>query len=125
MKEMDVKSRQRLDEWRLALVTGIRAGMPELSARQMAVMLTIYLTEGQHTVRGLAKTLNISKPAISRALDSLAQYGFVVRVADDRDRRSVYIRDTTEGAAFIHAFSGLLNEAAAARSSSIKSKQVA
>ncbi len=43
-----------LHDFTLALVTG---GEPDLSARQLAVLLTIYLEAPPHTVRGLAARL--------------------------------------------------------------------
>ena len=58
---------QALELWRHAVVAGVRRDAPDLSARQMAVLLTVYLTSPPHTVRGLAATLNVSKPAITRA----------------------------------------------------------
>ena len=62
--------RQTLDQWRGAICESLRRDGPDLSARQMAIMLTIYLTAPPHTVRGLAAELSISKPAVTRALDS-------------------------------------------------------
>lgn len=50
----------------------VRADGPDLTARQFGVFLICYLDEGPHTVRGLSAELNISKPAITRALDRLA-----------------------------------------------------
>ncbi|MBV8913412.1 MAG: MarR family transcriptional regulator, partial [Acetobacteraceae bacterium] len=46
----------------------VRRDGPDLSARQLGVLLTCYLHDGGHTVRGLAAELNVSKPAITRAL---------------------------------------------------------
>ena len=62
--------------WRDALGASVRGDGPDLSARQMAILLTVYTMPPPHTVRGLSETLNISKPAISRALDRLGQLGF-------------------------------------------------
>ena len=49
------------------VVALVRRDGPDLSARQLGVFLTVYLTDGPHTVRGLAAELNVSKPAITRA----------------------------------------------------------
>ena len=57
--------------------------------RQMALLLTVYTTPPPHTVRGLAKTLNISKPAVTRALDRLCGIDLARRKRDDADRRNV------------------------------------
>ncbi len=54
------------------VVALVRRDGPDLSARQLGVFLTCYLQDGAHTVRGLAADLNVSKPAITRALDRLA-----------------------------------------------------
>jgi DNA-binding MarR family transcriptional regulator len=70
---------EALDLWRNVLVTSVRRAGPDLSSRQLALLLTVYLTQPPHTVRGLAATLNISKPAISRALDRLGRLGFIRR----------------------------------------------
>ena len=83
--------------WRKALVASVRRDGPDLSARQMALLLTVYLTTPPHTVRGLAGVLNISKPAITRALDRLGEIGLVRRKVDETDRRSVLIQRTVKG----------------------------
>jgi predicted transcriptional regulator len=44
-------------------------------------MLICYLDEGPHTVRGLAATLEISKPAITRSLDRLVELNLARRVS--------------------------------------------
>ena len=59
----------------------------------MAVLMTVRLAEGPHTVRGLASTLNVGKPAITRALDTLSRLGFVQRRRDPKDGRNVFVED--------------------------------
>lgn len=102
---------QTLELWRHALVASVRADTPDLSARQMALMLSVYLREGPHTVRGLAKDLNISKPAVSRALDRLGELGYVRRVRDELDRRNVIVQRTVNGSVFLMDFSTLIKAA--------------
>lgn len=66
---------QALELWRNSLVASVRGDSPDLSARQMALMLCIYLGEGPHTVRGPRQGLKISSPPSavpSTALASLA-----------------------------------------------------
>ena len=82
---------EALDLWRRAIVNSVRADAPDLSARQMALLLSVYLTPPPHTVRGLADLLNVSKPAITRAVNRLSELGLVKRKTDDDDRRSVLI----------------------------------
>jgi DNA-binding MarR family transcriptional regulator len=74
----------------------------------LALLLTVYLTPPPHTVRGLASTLNISKPAISRALDRLGRLGFIRRKRDEADRRNVLVQRTVKGSVFLTEFSQLL-----------------
>ena len=48
-----------LEVWRGALADSVRDDRPDLSARQLAILLTVYLTEPPHTVRGLATLLDL------------------------------------------------------------------
>lgn len=102
---------QSLELWRYALVASVRGDAPDLSARQMALMLSVYLGTGPHTVRGLAHALKISKPAVSRALDRLGELGYVKRQRDDMDRRNVLVQRTSAGAGFLTEYSRLIEEA--------------
>ncbi|MBI1274086.1 MAG: MarR family transcriptional regulator [Alphaproteobacteria bacterium] len=104
---------QSLELWRHALTASVRADSPDLSARQMALLLNVYLTEGPHTVRGLAADLKVSKPAISRALDRLGELGYVRRKRDELDRRNVLVQRTVAGSVFLVEFANLVNAAQA------------
>jgi len=73
----------------------------DLTSRQLGVFLTVYLTAGPHTVRGLAAGLKVSKPAISRALDQLSELSLAQRKVDPTDRRSVLVQQTKAGDAFL------------------------
>lgn len=103
---------QALDLWRRATLTSVRRDAPDLSARQMALLLTVYLTPPPHTVRGLAETLKVSKPAITRALDRLSDIELIRRKPDEQDRRSVLIQRTVRGSVFLREFAELIAEAA-------------
>lgn len=107
-----LKAVQALDLWRGAIVESVRRDGPDLSARQMALLLTVYLTPPPHTVRGLAATLNVSKPAVTRALDRLSELGMVKRKTDDADRRSVLVQRTVKGSVFLREFGDLIVAAA-------------
>jgi DNA-binding MarR family transcriptional regulator len=104
---------QALDIWRRAIVNSVRADAPDLSARQMALLLSVYLTPPPHTVRGLADLLNVSKPAITRAVNRLSELGLVKRKTDEDDRRSVLIQRTVKGSVFLREFGELIVGAAA------------
>ena len=92
----------------------VRRDGADLSARQLSVLLICFLEEGPHTVRGLAERLQVAKPAITRALDRLEQFDLVRRAADPRDRRSVLVSRTAQGAAFIAHLRSLMQAAARA-----------
>lgn len=87
-----------------ALVDYVRSGEPDLTNRQMALMLTVYLKDGPHTVRGLAEKLNVSKPVITRALNKLGTLGFVRREPDPADRRNIFVARTPKGTEFLDGF---------------------
>ncbi len=94
------------------IVSLVRRDGPDLSARQLGVFLTCYLQEGGHTVRGLAAELNVSKPAITRALDRLGELDLARRKVDPMDRRSVLVQRTLKGAAFLRDLRNIMGEAA-------------
>ena len=100
----ELKPTQALDLWRLVLVDTVRSDGPDLSARQLAIVLTVYLTPPPHTVRGLAALLGISKPAVTRALDRLGMLGLARRRRDEQDRRSVLVQRTVKGSIFLTEF---------------------
>jgi len=81
---------------------------PDLSTRQLAILLTIYLDPPPHTVRGLAAKLNVTKPVITRALDSMGKLDLVARRRDDTDRRNVVIQRTVKGALAVERLGDLL-----------------
>jgi DNA-binding MarR family transcriptional regulator len=95
---IDRQDRDALGLWLGVTSQTVRADGPDLTARQTALLLTIYLEPGPHTVRVLAKKLGVGKPAIVRALDSLGEAGLLLRVPDPHDRRNVFIEGTSAGA---------------------------
>ena len=96
---------------RETVVALVRRDGPDLSARQLGVFLTCYLEDGAHTVRGLAAQLNVSKPAITRALDRLGELDLARRKVDPSDRRSVLVQRTLKGAAFLRDMRSIMSEA--------------
>ena len=45
----------------------------------------------------ISKILHISKPAVTQKINRLIQYGYVIRIPDEQDRRTVNIRITETG----------------------------
>jgi DNA-binding MarR family transcriptional regulator len=86
----------------------VRDGEPDLSARQLTVLLTIYLEPPPHTVRGLAAKLGVTKPVITRALDTMGRIGLLSRRRDDADRRNVVVQRTVKGALFVERLGDML-----------------
>ena len=70
--ELNRPGLKQLAQWMRTLVDYVRSGRPELTNRQMALMMTVYISAGPHTVRGLAEALHVSKPVITRALNKLS-----------------------------------------------------
>ena len=102
---------QRVDVLRETIVALVRRDGPDLSARQLGVFLTCYLEDEAQTVRGLAAKLDVSKPAITRALDRLAEFDLVRRKTDPLDRRSVLVQRTMAGNGFMRDLKKILADA--------------
>ncbi|MCS0494821.1 MarR family transcriptional regulator [Ancylobacter mangrovi] len=81
---------------------------PDLSTRQLAILLCVYLESPPHTVRGLAARLGVTKPVITRALDTMGELGFVSRRRDEADKRNVIIQRTVEGALYLERLGDLV-----------------
>lgn len=82
--------------------------VPDFSMRQLTMLLTIYLEPPPHTVRGLAKKLGVTKPVITRGLDTMGKHELVTRRRDEADRRNVLIQRTLKGALFVEKFGDLV-----------------
>ena len=93
-----------LSNWMQALIEYVRSGEPDLTNRQMALLMLVYLTPGPHTVRGLARLLGVSKPVVTRALNTLGALGYLRRERDQDDRRNVFVVRTNNGAQFLEGF---------------------
>ncbi len=104
----DLRASQALQLWREVTLHLVREGEGDLSLRQSAVLLTVYLDPPPHTVRGLAAKLGVTKPVITRALDAMGQKGLLTRKRDERDRRNVVIQRTLDGALAVQKLGDLV-----------------
>ncbi|BBF94853.1 MarR family winged helix-turn-helix transcriptional regulator [Blastochloris tepida] len=86
----------------------VRDSEPDLTQRQLAILLTVYLEVPPHTVRGLAAKLGVTKPVITRALDTMGKLGLVTRRRDETDRRNVIIQRTVRGSLFVERLGDLV-----------------
>jgi len=91
-------NKQALGLWLDVTSRSVQSDGPDLTARQTALMLTVYLEAGPHTVRALAQRLGVGKPAIVRAIDTLQDVGLVERRPDPADRRNIFLVGTEAGA---------------------------
>jgi DNA-binding MarR family transcriptional regulator len=107
---LEIRPSQALRLWRQVNLDLVRDGEADLSARQTAILLTVYLELPPHTVRGLAKQLGVTKPVITRALDTLGKLGLLTRKRDEEDRRNVVIQRTVAGALAVERLGDLVTE---------------
>lgn len=99
---------QALQLWQRVSLAEVRDDAHDLTVRQMAILLTIYLEPPPHTVRGLATRLGVTKPVITRALDTMGALKLLSRHRDELDRRNVLVRRTVEGALFVERFGDVI-----------------
>jgi DNA-binding MarR family transcriptional regulator len=105
---LEIKPTQALRLWREVHLDLVRDTQADLSVRQTAILLTIYLELPPHTVRGLAARLGVTKPVITRALDSMGKLGLVSRKRDELDKRNVVIQRTVAGALAVEHLADLV-----------------
>jgi DNA-binding MarR family transcriptional regulator len=100
-----------LTDWMGTLIGYVQSARPDLTNRQMALLMLVYLTEGPHTVRGLAARLRVSKPVVTRALNTLGALGYLRRQKDESDLRNIFVERTQTGHAFLEEFAALIERA--------------
>ena len=103
-----MRTDEALKIWQHVCLDQVLDDQPDLTLRQMTILLTIYLEKPPHTVRGLAARLNVTKPVITRALDTMGVLGLVSRRRDERDRRNVLVQRTVAGAVYLEKLSDLI-----------------
>jgi len=106
---VEIRPAQALRLWHDVILDLVRDAQPDLSARQLALLLTVYLETPPHTVRGLAEKLKVTKPVITRALDTLAGLKLTARRRDENDRRNVIVQRTVDGALFVERLGDMLS----------------
>jgi DNA-binding MarR family transcriptional regulator len=94
--------------WHDVHLAQVHDDAPDLAVRQMSILLTIYLEAPPHTVRGLAAKLKVTKPVITRALDSMGKLGLVSRRRDGEDRRNVLVQRTVKGVLYLERLADLV-----------------
>lgn len=102
------KALRALSLWRGVTEAALKTMPLDLSARQTAALLHVYLKPMPHSVKSLAEALDISKPAICRAIDALEDARLVKRKRDKGDKRNVVIQRTARGSAYLNDFAGII-----------------
>jgi DNA-binding MarR family transcriptional regulator len=96
--------------WHRVATRGLKECDTNLSSRQVALMLTVYLGDPPHTIRHLARQLDISKPAVCRAVDALEKEGLIKRKPDPADKRNVLLQRTIKGSVFLCDFAEIIEQ---------------
>jgi DNA-binding MarR family transcriptional regulator len=106
---VELTTAHALNLWHQVGLAQVRDDEPDLSVRQLTILLSIYLEPPPHTVRALAAQLDVSKPVITRALDAMGKLGLVTRRRDEEDRRNVLIQRTVGGSLYLERLADLVS----------------
>ena len=105
---IELNSLQSLTLLRDIALSQVRDDAPDLTFRQLSILLTIYLEAPPHTIRALAARLQVTKPVITRALDTMGELGLVERHRDPKDKRNVLVKRTVVGALYVERIGDLV-----------------
>jgi DNA-binding MarR family transcriptional regulator len=108
---IEIDSLAPLKNWMHTLIRFVRSDQTDLTNRQMGILMVVYMVDGPHTVRGLAAKLAVSKPVVTRALNTLGALGYIRRKRDENDLRNVFVERTQQGLAFLESFARLIDYA--------------
>jgi DNA-binding MarR family transcriptional regulator len=97
-----------LSFWHGVTATALKKLPLDLSSRQTAVLLNVYLMPAPHSIKSLADELMISKPAICRAIDALEKAKLVRRLRDRADKRNVLIQRTVKGTVYLSELADII-----------------
>lgn len=92
-----------------AVAPFVRAGHADLSCRHVATLALIVAQPGI-SVREIAAALDVPKPAVTRALDALADEGLITRTTPASDRRLVSLHPTPRGVELLSQILGEIAE---------------
>jgi DNA-binding MarR family transcriptional regulator len=98
---VQLRPSQALRLWQQVNLSEVRDKRPDLTMRQAAILLSVYLDPPPHTVRGLAARLGVTKPVITRAPDAMSELKLLSRHRDENDKRNVLVKRTVDGALFV------------------------
>ena len=67
------------------------------------------------SVEEVALRAGVSKPVVTRALNTLGTLGYLRRERDEADRRNIFVAQTAKGADFLEGFGSLIDSGEAER----------
>lgn len=108
MKSVEMTSGQALHLLHQVAFSMVKGDEKDLTQRQIAILLEIYLTPPPHTIRDLAAKLKVTKPVITRALDTMGDMGLVDRRRDENDKRNVLVQRTVSGSIYVEGLGDLV-----------------
>lgn len=94
--------------WHGVTANALKQMPVDLSARQTAVLLNIYLMPAPHSIKSISDELMISKPAVCRAVDALEKAKLVKRIRDKSDKRNVLLQRTVKGSVYLSEFADII-----------------
>lgn len=97
-----------LSFWHGVTANALKQMPVDLSSRQTAVLLGIYLMPAPHSIKSIADELMISKPAVCRAVDTLEKAKLVKRLRDRSDKRNVLLQRTAKGSTYLSEFADII-----------------
>jgi DNA-binding MarR family transcriptional regulator len=103
-----VKTMKALSLWHGVTSAALLQMPVDLSARQTAILLTVHMKSGPHSIKSLAKNLSISKPAVCRAIDVLENEKLLRRVADKKDKRNILLLPSAKGTAYLQELGNMI-----------------
>ena len=101
---LDDSVKARLAPLKGAVVRWVNDDWPDLTNRQLALLLIVSIEPGQHYFRHLATRLGVAKPIVCRILDRLTDLALVRRTQERRDLRNVFVVPTPRAIEFLTAF---------------------
>ncbi len=102
------KAIRALAFWHGVTASALQKMPVDLSARQTAVLMNVYIMPPPHSIKSLADELMISKPAGCRAVDALEKAKLVRRTRDKQDKRNVMIQRTVKGSVYLSEFADII-----------------
>jgi DNA-binding MarR family transcriptional regulator len=87
--------------WKDVLLENVQSRQPDLTNRQMAVLLVVYTSKHAQTVGSLVAALALPEPTVSRSVIALEALGYLKRCRHPTDARRTLMTSTALGAAFL------------------------